>query len=111
MLTGRARGFTSNEITAANLYLSRREWMIGAALLTLLPGESGAVTLQGQPLGATRNEALSLREPATKFEAATTYNNFYEFGVNKDDPARLAHTLTPRPWTVPVDRLGPQPQN
>src|SRR3989441_7046690 len=105
MLIRRARRFTSNEITDAKLYLSRREWMIGAALLTLLPGESGAATPQGQPLGATRNEALSLREPATKFEAATTYNNFYEFGVNKDDPARLAHTLTPRPWTVQVDGL------
>ncbi|OLC92104.1 MAG: mononuclear molybdenum enzyme YedY [Candidatus Rokubacteria bacterium 13_1_40CM_3_69_38] len=110
MLIRRARRFTSNEITDAKLYLSRREWMIGAALLTLLPGESGAVTLQGQPLGATRNEALSLREPATKFEAATTYNNFYEFGVNKDDPARLAHTLTPRPWTVQVDGLVHKPK-
>ena len=104
MLIRRARRFTSNEITDAKLYLSRREWMISTVLLTLLPDESGAATPQGQPLGATRNEALSLREPATKFEAATTYNNFYEFGVNKDDPARLAHTLTPRPWTVKIQR-------
>src|SRR5437870_11749104 len=88
MLIRRAARFTSSEITDAKVYLSRREWMLGAALLTLLPGESGAATPQGQPLGATRNEALSLREPATKIEAATTYNNFYEFGVNKDDPAR-----------------------
>ena len=51
MLIRRARRFTSNEITDAKLYLSRREWMIGAALLTLLPGESGAATPQGQPLG------------------------------------------------------------
>src|SRR2546430_14279910 len=110
MLIRRARRFTSNEITDAVLDLSRREWMIGAALLTLLPGESGAVTLQGQPLGATRNEALSLREPATKSEAPTTYTSFYEFGVNKDDPARLAHTLTPRPWTVQVDGLVHKPK-
>src|SRR5207237_7214334 len=84
--------------------------MMGAALLTLLPVEREAATPQGQPLGATRNEALSLREPATKFEAATTYNNFYEFGVNKDDPARLAHTLKPRPWTVQVDGLVHKPK-
>ena len=53
----------------------------------------------GAPLAATRNAAFSVTEPPTKSERATTYNNFYEFGVNKDDPARLAHTLKPRPWT------------
>src|SRR5712691_7063585 len=81
MLIRRAPRFTSNDITDAKLYLSRREWMVGAAALTLLPGESAAVTPPGQPLTATRNDAQSLREPPTKFEAATTYNNFYEFGV------------------------------
>src|SRR2546422_4446215 len=60
-------------------------------------------TLFRSPLTATRNDAQSLREPPTKFEAATTYNNFYEFGVNKEDPARLAHTLKPRPWSVQVE--------
>src|SRR6266705_690003 len=110
MLIRRAPRFTSNDITDAKLYLSRREWMVGAAALTLLPGESAAVTPPGQPLTATRNDAQSIREPPTKFEAATTYNNFYEFGVNKDDPARLAHTLKPRPWTVQVDGLVHKPK-
>ena len=110
MLIRRAPRFTSNEITDRKVYLSRREWMIGAAALTLLPGECGAATPQGEPLGATRNDGLSLKEPPTKFEAATTYNNFYEFGVNKDDPARLAHTLKPRPWTVQVDGLVHKPK-
>src|SRR5438874_6571275 len=110
MLSRRAPRFTSNEITDAKVYLSRREWMLGAAALTLLPGESEAAPPQGQPLGATRNAALSLQEPPTKFEAVTTYNNFYEFGVNKDDPARLAHTLKPRPWTVQVDGLVHKPK-
>src|SRR3989441_9635 len=103
MLIRRAPRFTSNDITDAKLYLSRREWMVGAAALTLLPGESAAATPSGQPLTATRNDAQSLREPPTKFEAATTYNNFYEVGVNKDDPARLAPTLKPRPWTARGD--------
>ena len=97
MLISRAPRFTSNDITDAKHYLTRREWMLGAAALTLLPGESAAATPQGEPLKAARNDAQSLREPATKFESATTYNNFYEFGVNKPDPARLAHTLKPRP--------------
>ncbi|MEK6666811.1 MAG: protein-methionine-sulfoxide reductase catalytic subunit MsrP, partial [candidate division NC10 bacterium] len=56
----------------------------------------------GQPLPAKRNPAFALEDGPTKFESVTTYNNFYEFGVNKEDPARLAHTLRPRPWTVEV---------
>src|SRR2546428_13498139 len=96
MLIRRAPRFTSNDITDAKLYLSRREWMVGAAALTLMPGESAAVTPPGQPLTATRNEAQSLREPPTKFKAVTTFNNFYEFGGNKDDTARLTATITQR---------------
>jgi sulfoxide reductase catalytic subunit YedY len=61
-------------------------------------------------LPAARNESLSLKETATKFESATTYNNFYEFGVNKEDPAREAHRLRPRPWTVQVDGLVHKPK-
>jgi len=110
MLISRAPRFTSNDITDAKHYLTRREWMLGAAALTLLPGESAAATPQGEPLKAARNDAQSLREPATKFESATTYNNFYEFGVNKPDPARLAHSLKPRPWTVRVDGLVHKPK-
>ncbi len=111
MLIRRAPRFTSNDVTAEALYLNRREWIAGAAAaLALLPGESAAATPPGQPLTAARNESLSLKEPPTKFESATTYNNFYEFGVNKDDPARLAHTLRPRPWAVQVDGLVRKPK-
>ena len=111
MLIRRAPRFTSNDITDETLYLNRRQWMVGAAALVLAPGQSPAEAApQGQPLKAARNEALSLKEPPTKFESATTYNNFYEFGVNKDDPARLAATLKPRPWTIQVDGLVHKPK-
>jgi sulfoxide reductase catalytic subunit YedY len=110
MLIRRAPRFTSNDITDRTVYLNRREWMAGAAALVLMPGESAASAPQGQALKATRNEAQSLQETPTKFEAATTYNNFYEFGVNKEDPARLAGTLKPRPWAVQVDGLVHKPK-
>ncbi|MBI2159265.1 MAG: protein-methionine-sulfoxide reductase catalytic subunit MsrP [Candidatus Rokubacteria bacterium] len=110
MLIRRAGPFTANDVTDETLYLNRREWMVGAAALVLMPGEGEAATPQGQALTATRNEALSLQETPTKFEAATTYNNFYEFGVNKEDPARLAGTLKPRPWAVQVDGLVHKPK-
>ncbi len=104
MLIKRAPMLKASEITDPKLYCNRREFMVGAAALALLPTAAAAATTpSGQPLKATRNPAFSITEAPTKFESATTYNNFYEFGVNKEDPARLAHTLKPRPWTVQVD--------
>ncbi|MBI4735369.1 MAG: protein-methionine-sulfoxide reductase catalytic subunit MsrP [candidate division NC10 bacterium] len=104
MLIKRAPMFKASEITDLKLYCNRREFMVGAAALALFPTVAAATsTPSGQPLKATRNPAFNNSDAATKFESATTYNNFYEFGVNKEDPARLAHTLRPRPWTVQVD--------
>ncbi len=104
MLIRRRLDIKSSEITDYTLYLNRRSFLLGAAALALVPcGPAAAAPPPGQPLPAIRNQVLSAEDPPTKFESVTTYNNFYEFGVNKDDPARLAHTLRPRPWTVQVD--------
>ena len=93
----------SSEITDEKLYLNRRAFLIGSAGLVLTPSAAAAAAPPaGQPLPAARNPAFTVEDPPTKFQSVTTYNNFYEFGVNKDDPARLAHMLKPRPWTVEV---------
>ncbi|HEX2436951.1 MAG TPA: protein-methionine-sulfoxide reductase catalytic subunit MsrP, partial [Methylomirabilota bacterium] len=62
------------------------------------------------PLAATRNAAFSVTDTATKVEAATTYNNFYEFGFDKGDPARLSGSFKTRPWHVAVDGLCAKPK-
>jgi sulfoxide reductase catalytic subunit YedY len=113
MLIRRAPRFRSSEVTDPKLYLSRRAFLEGAAALS-----TGAVALATAgcrsedvdaappalaPLGAARNPPFSVSDPPTSFEAATTYNNFYEFGTDKGDPRRLAHLLKPRPWTVSVE--------
>ena len=49
-------------------------------------------------------------EPATPFESVTTYNNFYEFGLDKGDPARYGHTLQTRPWTISIEGEVAHPQ-
>jgi len=108
MLIRRGPDIKSSEITDHRVYLSRRAFMAGAAALALAPvrravAAPASQVPAGQPLKATRNEAFAVEDPPTAFESVTTYNNFYEFGVNKGDPARLAHTLRPRPWTVEVD--------
>ena len=112
MLIKRAPEFTSSEITPRSLYLRRREFIVGAASVALAPvlGAAADAATPGQPLKATRNAAVSLAEPPTTFESATTYNNFYEFGVNKEDPSRMAGTLRTRPWSVQVDGLVTKPQ-
>jgi sulfoxide reductase catalytic subunit YedY len=120
MLIRRAPMFRSSEITDERLYLDRRRFIAGAAALGLAGGgvtdallaelAHAAKAPAGAPLKAARNGALSLNETPTKIEDATSYNNFYEFGVNKDDPARLAHTLKTRPWTVKVDGLVNKPK-
>ena len=104
--------FKSSEITDEKVYLDRRAFMVGG--VAALAG-AGLATPEGvgaappapalARLAATRNPAYVVADPPTKVQDATTYNNFYEFGVNKEDPAAHAHTLRPRPWTVQVDGL------
>ncbi|HYO55686.1 protein-methionine-sulfoxide reductase catalytic subunit MsrP [Archangium sp.] len=116
-----------SEITSESLYLRRRELLKSAALFT---GTAAAVgtglqllsnrpTGGGTPLLATPGEAPKVVRPrgpydtderATSYEDATTYNNFYEFGLDKGEPAENAHTLKPRPWTVVIDGEVHKPQ-
>jgi sulfoxide reductase catalytic subunit YedY len=104
MLILRAPDIKPSEITPYQVYLNRRSFMIGAAALALAPfGPAAAAPPTGQPLKAGRNKAFTVEDPPTTFESVTTYNNFYEFGPNKEDPARYAHLLKPRPWTVRVE--------
>ena len=56
-----------------------------------------------QRLAAQRNPKYSAPDKPTTYADATTYNNFYEFGTDKGDPALYAGSLKPRPWTLRVD--------
>ncbi|GHF32117.1 sulfoxide reductase catalytic subunit YedY [Deinococcus metalli] len=83
----------------------------GLEALTRRPG-AGSAEAQGtafvrpaRPLGP-----YDTKEAVTPWEQATTYNNFYEFGTDKGDPARMAASLKPRPWTVKIDGEVKKPQ-
>jgi len=105
MLIQRAPDIRSSEITDVQVYLNRRSFLLGLAAMALAPpGLSTAMAApSGQPLQAQRNAAFAVEDPPTKFKSVTTYNNFYEFSVDKEGPSRLAHMLKPRPWTVAVE--------
>ena len=113
MLIRRPERFRSSEITDEAVYLNRRAFMVGVAALTLLPGESDAMPAPPVDKLTKLSAAPSqYRHPdtPTKIESATTYNNFYEFGVDKEDPSRNAGTLKPRPWSVAVEGLVQKPK-
>ncbi len=101
---GRDLPFAS-EITPQAVYESRRAFIAkmaagavaGSALWEMANREAFAQTAAAR-LPATRNAAYTIADTPTAFKDAAGYNNFYEFGLDKDDPAKNAHTLKTRPW-------------
>jgi sulfoxide reductase catalytic subunit YedY len=97
-----------SEITPEEVFLDRRRVLqMGVALGALGAGQvvSAATdaSAQGAALKAPRNPKYGAGLVANSFEDITTYNNFYEFGLDKSDPAANAHSLRPRPWNVAID--------
>ncbi|MCA1790508.1 MAG: protein-methionine-sulfoxide reductase catalytic subunit MsrP [Thioalkalivibrio sp.] len=93
----------SSEITPREVYLARRDFMRGGLALgagLLLPGLAQAQS--GSGLSFSQGP-FSTDEPKTPFEDVTTYNNFYELGTSKSDPASNAEMLRTEPWSVVVD--------
>jgi len=98
---------TEAEVTPEGLWLRRREFLqlgaagaVGLALPRAAPAAAGPV---GAPLPVAQRADWAKGEAPTPWESVTTYNNFYELGTDKEDPARLAGSLRPRPWTVVID--------
>ncbi len=94
-----ASSIKGSEITPHGLYLDRRRFLaLGAAAALAGVGRAEAA------LSEFTKGAVTLDEKLTPLEAVTTYNNFYEFGTDKEDPARNAPgRLKTRPWTVAFD--------
>jgi sulfoxide reductase catalytic subunit YedY len=105
MLIRRPVDIPASEITPPSVWLRRRELVRVAAAASLVGG-MGAASAQSPnaPKLAARPSPLSTMEKPTPYRLVTEYCNFYEFGTDKEDPARLApKMLRPRPWSVVVD--------
>ncbi len=103
----------ARDATPEALYLRRREFLaLGAAgaLGALVPGRARAGEPTGAALPVTRKVEQAGGESLTSWDAVTTYNNFYELGTDKPDPARNAGSLRPRPWTVTIEGEVKRPQ-
>jgi sulfoxide reductase catalytic subunit YedY len=91
-----------SQVTPKSEYLNRRRFIAGAAAVlgaNLLPSPGVA----GTKLSGVTKSPLSTSEPVTPYEAITGYNNYYEFGTGKADPARNAQKFQTSPWTLTIE--------
>ena len=104
MLILKPSDIPSSEITPPEVYRERRRFMQGMAALATAPLIGAANEVQaGVKLPGVKASAYNLPEDKTAYKDVTTYNNFYEFGTGKDDPAERAGGFKTRPWTVSVE--------
>jgi sulfoxide reductase catalytic subunit YedY len=92
----------SSEITPRELFYTRRKFMQlagGVSMAALLPRSVWA----GDKLAEVKKSLYTVPEELTPYKDVTQYNNFYEFGTSKEDPAKNAGSLKTRPWTVTVE--------
>jgi sulfoxide reductase catalytic subunit YedY len=97
-----------SEITPLAAFLDRRKLLAGAlagSVLTSAAPLTRAAEAPPKPdprFAFARNARYSVKEAPTSFQDITHYNNFYEFGSGKEDPAQNAGSLRPRPWSITV---------
>ena len=111
MLIRRTADILPSEITPPDVYRSRRNFLAQAGGLTAaaaLPMASAHAATAFGPLAAS---PLSTTETPTSRRAVTTYNNFYELGTDKSDPAENIHRLKPSPWTLRIEGLVNKPRS
>jgi sulfoxide reductase catalytic subunit YedY len=124
IITSNDSGFqhpASSEITPAQVYRSRRDIVrsmaAGSAGLVLASWGMRDARAQMQrpgqlaslPGGKSGVSGATTMEKPTSYKDASTYNNFYEFGTDKSDPAKRAHTLVTDPWSVEIEGLVKKP--
>jgi len=107
----------SSEITPREAFFNRRNFVAGALALGVgtlalkqVPGLLHPEAVHAGTKLATVPSKYAVPDLQTPFAKATTYNNFYEFGTDKSQPAKNAYTLRTRPWTVEVSGLVKKPQ-
>ena len=112
MLIGKPPVIPSSAITPKSQYQSRRRFLRGAAAAGVVALGAGRLTQlvapslraqAGTKLQTVKSPLTTTGEELTSLEDITHYNNFYEFGVEKDQPAKNAGALPTRPWTIHVE--------
>jgi sulfoxide reductase catalytic subunit YedY len=105
MIIQRLADIAPSEITPRALFERRREFLRLSAGIAV----AGALPAAHAKLGPGKASAFSTTEAPTPLKHIAGYNNFYEFGTDKEDPAQYAHTLRTKPWTVSIEGLVKKP--
>ncbi len=112
MLIGKASDLTHADITPKSVYLDRRKFLraMGIAGATAVAGRSlfelalpAQTAFAGTKFSSLAKSPFSTTEKQNSYEDVTHYNNFYEFGTDKSDPAKNAQKFQTSPWTVSVE--------
>jgi methionine sulfoxide reductase catalytic subunit len=124
MLIKKPADLRESDVTPKELFLKRREFIAAAGITAAAVATNGflgagalakaAGALRGEDVAAEQNPnaqklsnlkkgPFNTDEKLNSYKDVTTYNNFYEFGLDKGDPARYAHSLKTRPWSVVVE--------
>lgn len=117
MLVRHGPAIRFSEVTDKKLYLRRREFIrlaaAAAGVAAIGATASGRVQAQSWPrvkiAAPFLDSGWGRGEKLNSYKDITTYNNFYEFGPEKEDPSAHAHLLRTKPWTVRVDGLVGRP--
>jgi len=108
MLIKKPSDIKPSEITDQKHYKDRRKFIqagLGLTGAALVPGLwlPPAVQAAREKMAGVKKSAFSTKAKPTAYKDVTTYNNFYEFGTDKSDPAKHAHTLKSNPWTLTIE--------
>ena len=115
MLIKKQADIAPSEITPKNVYLNRRNFLVGAALAGA--AAAAGVGLKHRPsppvvaqanakIDGIQKSKFSTGEAITPYKDVTNYNNYYEFSTDKYGPAELAKDFKTRPWTVSIEGLA-----
>jgi len=114
---------SADDVTPKPLFMNRRKIIASAGALGLAGlagcGDGQSAASAQTPVGNHSPDpqrslnytasAYRVSDPLTSYDAVTGYNNFYEFGLGKGDPARHAHRMTTEPWSIEVEGLTERP--
>ncbi|HRI53271.1 MAG TPA: protein-methionine-sulfoxide reductase catalytic subunit MsrP [Pseudomonadota bacterium] len=111
MLLKQPEDLSGSEITPKEVFLNRRRFLIGSGVAGLsiatgaylIGGDRESAAEAGKKLEGVRKSAYHVDDKQNTYKEATTYNNFYEFGTGKDEPADNAKHFRTRPWSVRIE--------
>ena len=109
MLITKHSDIKPSEITSKSVYISRRKFLKNSINTGITGTVAGSgILLSGEAQAAKldniqKSPYSAIGEDLTDYDSITTYNNFYEFGINKEDPAKYSGQFNPKPWSIQVD--------